>query len=276
MSFFSAEELARIVDARADVENRFKRLQQTLLSRKFKSERAQEYARQGLGRRIDEMNRAIEFIFDILPPEQEAAPETYNRVVTTMLLQSYFMNVQGCLDNIAWIWVYETNQKDRDGGTLKRGLVGLGDGHRYLMRSFSCSFRAHIRGLRKWFRHVAEFRDSAAHRIPLYVPPYFILGADASEYERLGREASSAYQRDDFDAYDKFRERQDALGRYRPIISHSPVEGSPSCVFHKQVLQDFMTIDEITQKLLVEIDNFKPNVKPSWINSILTRFWGRA
>jgi hypothetical protein len=35
------------------------------------------------------MNRAIEFIFDILPPEQGAAPETDNRVATTMLLQSW-------------------------------------------------------------------------------------------------------------------------------------------------------------------------------------------
>jgi len=38
----------------------------------------------------------------------------------------------------------------------------------------------------------------------------------------------------------------------------SPVEGSPACVFHIQVLQDFMTIDEIAHKLFDEIDHFKP------------------
>lgn len=56
------------------LEARFDKLHTSLLSRKFKSPRAEEYARQGLGRRLDEMNRAIDFIFDILPPEQEEPP----------------------------------------------------------------------------------------------------------------------------------------------------------------------------------------------------------
>ena len=254
--FFADETLTRLTETRADIKTRFDELQTALLSRKFKSLRAEEYARQGLGRRLDEMNHAIDFIFDILPPEQEEPPEMDNRVVTTMLLQSYFMNVQGCLDNIAWIWVYETDQRNRDGSELKRGSGGLGQ--RYLLKSFSVSFRSHIRGLRKWFKHVAEFRDSAAHRIPLHIPPYFVQTADASEYERLGREAMAAFQRSDMAAHDNCRAQQNALGRFQPIISHSPIEGSPACVFHIQVLQDFITIDEIAHKLFDEIDNFKP------------------
>jgi hypothetical protein len=255
-SFFAAETLGKLAETRADIKIRFDKLQTLLLSRKFNSARAEEYARQGLGRRLDEMNRAIDFIFDILPPEQEEPPEVDNRVVTTMLLQSYFMNVQGCLDNIAWIWVYETDQRNRDGSELSRGSVGLGQ--RYLLQSFSSSFRAHIRSLKKWFKHVAEFRDSAAHRIPLYIPPYFVQTADAPEYERRGREAVAAFQRGDMAAYDDCCAKQNALGRFQPVISHSPVEGSPACVFHIQVLQDFMTIDEIAHKLFDEIDNFKP------------------
>lgn len=267
--FFSAETLAKLTETRADIKARFDELQTLLLSRKFKSPRAEEYARQGLGRRLDEMNRAIDFIFDIVPPEQEEPPEQDNRVVTTMLLQSYFMNVQGCLDNIAWIWVYETNQKDRDGSELKRGSVGLGQ--RYLLKSFSASFRAYIRSLKKWFKHVAEFRDSAAHRIPLYIPPYFVQTADAPEYERLGREAIAAFRRGDMPAYDDCRAKQKALGKFQPVISHSPVERSPACVFHIQVLQDFMTIDEIAHKLFDEIENFNP--VPRGCFSWIARLW---
>jgi hypothetical protein len=159
--FFTTETLTRLTETRADIKTRFDKLQTALLSRKFKSPRAEEYARHGLGRRLDEMNRAIDFIFDILPPEQEEPPEADNRVVTTMLLQSYFMNVQGCLDNIAWIWVYETDQRNRDGSELKRGSVGLVQ--RYLLKSFSASFRAHVRSLRKWFQ--------ARRRIPRLCRP---------------------------------------------------------------------------------------------------------
>lgn len=135
--FFSDDDLKRLGDARADVEKRYGRLQTALLSRQLKSVRAQEYCRQGLARRLDEMSRTINFVFDILPPEQEAIPERDERIAATMLLQSYFMNVHGCIDNIAWVWVFETNQKGPDGGEIKRGLVGLGKEHRYLMKSFS-------------------------------------------------------------------------------------------------------------------------------------------
>jgi len=74
-SFFAAETLTKLAETRADIKSRFDKLQSLLLSRKFKSVRAEEYARQGLGRRLDEMNRAIDFVFDIVPPEQEEPPE---------------------------------------------------------------------------------------------------------------------------------------------------------------------------------------------------------
>jgi hypothetical protein len=183
-----------------------------------------------------------------------------------LLLQSYFMNVQGCLDNLAWIWVYETNQKGPDGQELKRSWVGLGEDHRYLMRTFSIEFRKHIRRLKEWFSHVAKFRDSTAHRIPLYVPPYIIEKRDTAEYQRLWQEAIAAYQRGDKAAYDKHRADQDALGKYRPWMSHSPTESSPTCVFHKQILQDFVTLDEITDELFKEIEDFKPRSKASWLS----------
>ena len=64
--FFATETLTRLTETRADIKTRFDTLQTALLSRKFKSRRAEEYARHGLGRRLDEMNRAIDFIFDIL------------------------------------------------------------------------------------------------------------------------------------------------------------------------------------------------------------------
>lgn len=72
-------------------------------------------------------------------------------------------------------------------------------------------------------------------------------------------------------AYDDCSPKQKALGKFQPVISHSPVEGSPAWVFHIQVLQDFMTIDEIAQKLFDEIDNFKPMPR-GWF-SWVARLW---
>lgn len=275
--YFPKEEVDRLNQRRADVETLFSKLQDAILARTFKSGRAQEYARQGLGRRLDEMSRSIAFIFELLPPEKEDIPERDDRIAATMLLQSFFINVQGCLDNLAWIWVYETGLEDPDGGEMRRGYVGLGRDYRYLMKTFSDSFRTYIRGLKKWMKHVSEFRDTVAHRIPLYIPPYIIDDKDIPEYDRLGQEVSAAVSRGDMRAYDALRKQQDALGKYRPWMNHTPTEGSPVCVFHPQILQDFMTIEEITRKLFTEIDNFKPGSKPTgwWsrLKSMLARVW---
>ena len=64
-----------------------------------------------------------------------------------------------------------------------------------------------------------------------------------------------------------------ALGKYRRSLQPLAYGGSPACVFHIQVLQDFLAIDEITHKLFDEIDNFKPLPRlPSIVARLLP--WG--
>ncbi|KRQ16714.1 hypothetical protein AOQ71_04570 [Bradyrhizobium manausense] len=41
----------------------------------------------------------------------------------TMSIQSFVVNVQGCLDNLAWIWAFEIDQRDRQGNEFDRRLV---------------------------------------------------------------------------------------------------------------------------------------------------------
>ena len=59
-------------------------------------------------------------------PEKQDIPSIDDTVLATMLIQSFVINVQGCLDNLAWIWVFETGLKGRDGKDLGRHVVGLG------------------------------------------------------------------------------------------------------------------------------------------------------
>jgi hypothetical protein len=191
------------------------------------------------------MIRAIDYVFNTLPPEKEDIPDTDDTVAATILIQSFIINVQGCLDNLAWIWVYETNQKDRCGRDLDRRAVGLGEGYWLLQRSFSKPFRKYLKSRKKWFRHVMEFRDSLAHRIPLYVLPFIVSGPNVTEYNRLQREAFAAT---DYKTYLELKAKQEKLGAYRPWMTHSPTEGAPVAVFHQQMLQDFLTIDECVNK----------------------------
>lgn len=93
-----------------------------------------------------------------------------------------------------------------------------------------------------------------AHRIPLYIPPYIVAPERQDEYERLGGAANEAARLGNFAEYDRLTAEQDALGRFRPWMTHSPVENAPVAVFHFQLLADFNTIDEIGRKLLEEME----------------------
>jgi hypothetical protein len=253
--FFSEQDVAELNKARDDLHGKFSALKDKLIVRTFRSDRGRAYAFEGLVRRLDTMIRAIDYVFNALPPEKEDIPDTDDTVAATVLIQSFLINVQGCLDNLAWIWVYETGQKDERGCDLDRRMVGLGEGYSLLRKSFSKPFRKYLKSRKKWFRHVTEFRDSLAHRIPLYVLPFIVSGPNVPEYNRVEREAFAAT---DYKTYLELKAQQDKLGAYRPWMTHSPTEGAPVAVFHKQMLQDFLTIDECANKLLEEIDTFTP------------------
>jgi hypothetical protein len=270
-AFFSEHDVAELNKAKDDLHGKFNVLKDTLIARKFKSDRGRAYAFEGLVRRLDTMIRAIDYVFNALPPENEDVPDTDNTVAATILIQSFVINIQGCLDNLAWIWVYETNQKDQRGCDLDRRAVGLGEGYWLLRKSFSKPFRKYLKSRKEWFRQVSEFRDSLAHRIPLYVLPFIVSEPNVPEYNRLQREA---FATTDYKTYLELKAKQEKLGAYRPWMTHSPTEGAPVVVFHQQMLKDFLTINECANKLFEEIDTFVPRKRPSisvWLCAWLGR-----
>ena len=242
---------------RSDVQRQFRELQELYLRRNYKTRRGREYAHQGFCRRLDELARAVDFVFDLLPPGLDEIRDKDNVVAATMLIQSFVLNASGCLDNLAWIWVYETDLKSPQGAEIDPKWVGLGESYTHLRKSFSRPFRKHLRSRRKWFHHLAEFRDSAAHRIPLYIPPYIISETHAPRYNELGNECIEAMRQGDYEKYDKLRAEQKKLGRFLPWMSHSLIEKSPTAVFHFQLLQDYATIDEFGRKILEELARFE-------------------
>jgi len=276
--FFSAEDVVNLNKAKDDAHTKFDDLRNKLAGRAYRTSRGREYAFTGLIRRLDTMIRAIDYVFDILPPEKEDIPSTDETVPATMLIQSFVINVQGCLDNLAWIWVFETALKGRDGNELERRAVGLGDGYWIVRKSFSKPFQRYLKQRKVWFQHVAEFRDSLAHRIPLYILPFILSEPNSKEYYRLEKEAFEAGLNSDYKSYDELKAQQQKLGAYRPWMTHSPAEKAPAAVFHQQLLQDFLAIDECANKILEELTLFEQRSKASTPNPVGSTFsrWPRA
>jgi hypothetical protein len=152
------------------------------------------------------------------------------------------------------MWVYESDLKAEDGNEIDPRWVRLGKRYRYVRKSFSKEFRAYLDSRRKWIDHLTGFRDSLAHRIPLYIPPYIVSSDSMGDYNRLEREAGEALRTGSRQEYDRLQSEQKKFGRFRPWMTHSQIEGAPVAVFHWQLLQDYVTIDEFGRMMLEELD----------------------
>jgi len=264
-TYFSEKQLAEMRLHRRTVLSRHASLQGRFMSRRYKTERGKEFALQGFGRRMGIIARAIEQVFTILPPEREREDVAARDDVVdaTIAFHAFVLNVVGCLDNLAWVWVCEKPVRAKNGAELEPRAVGLWKKHAQVRGSLSIGFREFLDSREPWFEHIRGFRDSLAHRIPLYVPPYGVRHSRADEHRRLEEEATDALNRLDVDSYDRARAEQENLADFLPLMTHSFHEEATPIFFHSQLLADYATIDEFGWKMLAELDAGGVGLKPA-------------
>ena len=252
--YFTAEMIKKLQGDREIARQQLDDLLTRYLSRTFNNANAQDYARYGFCRRLRLLVHAIDFVYKILPPEREDIPEGHEVADATMAMQSFVINTFGCLDNLAWILVYEKDVRGQNGEKLSREKVGFGKHCKELRESLSNEFRDYLDLRKPWLEHVKTSRDSLAHRIPHYIPPYIVLPESWDEYSRLEEASGKAMRQRDAAAYDRLKSEQRKLGCFHLSMTHGPRDASSGVVVHAQLLADFFTIDEFGKKVLEELD----------------------
>lgn len=213
----------------------------------FRSEQAREYAHQGFMRRIRTLQRCIENVFRIIPPERVDRPTKSELDDAQINLQAFYANTYGAADNLAWIFVFERGMLK-----IERGKVGLRKKHTEIRSSLSAELQKYLEQLDPWFDYVIEFRDALAHRIPLYIP-LRVQPDKVESYNKLGREMNDALSRFEPAEYDRLHLEQDKLLVFQPLMTHSVTEATAHIYFHGQLIADFKTIEELGHKILVEL-----------------------
>lgn len=250
--YFSNPRITELYARLDEIEDKFRELQDRICLRTYKTDRGAEFAKHGLLRRLDTMVRAIDQVYDLLPPEQEEIPSTDKVVHASMAIQAFVMNAFGCLDNIAWVLVYEKAIEGKGGARLTAQEVGLGK--KYVQKKLSTEFMALLHKHQAWLANLVSFRDSLAHRIPLYIPPYTVPKLNVERYNELEKAKGEEPAKSDPEEYEKVKVEQLKLCQFVPGMMHSIFEDSPQVEFHSQLLNDFVTIDEYARGMLDELD----------------------
>ncbi|MGY4500766.1 hypothetical protein ACVWYH_004697 [Bradyrhizobium sp. GM24.11] len=255
MAFLTPEQIKEIEEKRGTLVLKYNKMLLKLPFTRLQQEKAAEYFLHGFVRRLGTLVRCVDNVFALIPMDTEHVPEKNVLHDAQINIQSFFANVYGCVDNLAWIWVYEKGL-DRK---IRRNSVGLRAKHTEVRSTLSVGFQDYLVKLDPWLEYIIEYRDALAHRIPLYVPPGGVPTKHVDAYNSLERGIQEAlYVRGDPYEYERLSAEQNKLLVFQPLISHSMTETTARFAFHVQMVVDFLTVDEMGNKMLDELGPARP------------------
>jgi len=250
LPYYTPASLVEIRRGLAKVKPDYVRLLIEFNELKLSNDNAKEYALHGFGRRLSMLHQCIQNTFSICPPETQALSD-YERRNLTINIQCFIFNLYGCLDNLAWVWVHEKQIKDKKGNALSKRLVGLTSRYEIVRSSFSQDFQDYLASRDSWLeQHLVDLRDSLAHRIPMYIPPSVV---NKTVHDDLESRKAEALKNHDIEEYERLDLEQKSSAQFRPWITHSFSEHSKPRIIHPQVLNDWVTLVEFSEKFLDEI-----------------------
>jgi hypothetical protein len=244
MPIFTFDQLRALATSYASLQERLDAIATAYASFPYRTLPGRQYATRGFLRRFNTMHHCIERVFEMLPPEQDGRPADPVLLDVAVYIQAFVMNAFGAVDNLAWIWV---NEKSLKVGKME---TGLGPKCVAVRSSFSPEMRDYLAKQDDWFAHIIDFRDALAHRIPLYIPPYIVSEENDAKYEALEVRKLEA---NDSDEYDKLCAEQANFVVFEPVMKHALDDNKPPVVFHFQLVQDFLTVEEIAERVVGEL-----------------------
>jgi hypothetical protein len=247
--FLNKQQIADIRAKFATIEDRTNKLVINVASHQFRNELAREYAQHGFARRVGTLRRCIENVFRIIPPGTVKVPSKARLYDAQIQVQSFIANVFGSVDNLAWVVTYERGLDKK----IPRNHVGLRKTNVQVRSALSSELQSRLQEMNGWFEYVTEYRDALAHRIPLYIPPGAVLTRHVEKYNDLMNRMTSALNNLRPYEYERLSAEQSKLLVFQPMITHSIRETTGHIPFHIQMIADFLTVEELGQKILAEL-----------------------
>jgi hypothetical protein len=210
---------------------------------KLSSSFARLHILDGFQRRLLLMQANRFHIEKVAKPGRTEVLNTYACSELTVHLNSFYVQLRGALDNLAWALHYEFtllgSVGEADPGTRSR--CNLFD-RRFLkpLESVDSVFANFLRGKQRWFEDFKERRDPVAHRIPLYAMPGVIREGSPEEAEanRLRAECNDAFSRGDLhEGMNKWFAFA-KVGAYEPMFVQYEPNGYSIRNIHNQIRSD--------------------------------------
>jgi len=163
-------------------------------------------------------------IQDLASPDREKNLSPYEACELNIHLNSYYFQLRGALDNLAWSLNYEfdllpdaTEDSPRERGSCylfhPRFIEALRESNPHLVETIERKV--------KWERQFKEHRDPVAHRIPLFAVPGIVNEQQAEDVRKKRGLAAQSLKDGDLDSCMNCLIQAAAVGKYQPVFTLS-------------------------------------------------------
>jgi len=208
----------------------------------LKQPHAQRYLREGFLSRLLMMRKASGFIY-LKTYQQGDEPLSGNTATDLMMhLNSYYYNLPGAFDNLAWALTYELellgNVQEEGGKGTSRIFVNLfGDKFLDALEEKRPQIVPMLKQYLDWNRDIKELRDPGAHRIPLRFVGGFIDKNDNEELNSLHEQ------------------------RKQKMMEYEEISKQQGEALSEGKMDDFLALIASANDLLDEVLNLQSNVE---------------
>ncbi len=201
---------------------------------------AYEFAIFGFMRRLSLLRHCINNVYNLHPPDLNLRLNINQTHDLTLFIQCFYVNLYGCLDNLAWIYVKNNNI------SLNPREVSLYK----IQNKLSIEFQKLYSDYNTWIEYVKFYRDSLSHRIPLYIPPANLNDDEINDFYTLEQKISESIKDLNYTDFEKYSKQRDSLGSSSFFIAPSLKEDN-WVIFHAQIINDWDTLIDITEKFII-------------------------
>lgn len=208
------------------------------------SETTKEYMLHGVGRRVGLLRHCLRNVFSLFPPNATVPLQIDVLYGVQIHLHAFVINLYGAFENLAWAFVVRHSLEADVGGRKKIGMF-LRSTQRFLPPELKAYVTSNT--MVRWHdEYLKSYRDSLAHRIPLYIPPSTFTPADGERYHELEQTKMQCIQAREWDRLEQVRAEQENLGKPCPIFLHSAGDSGDTrpVYLHPQMLCDAKTLLE--------------------------------
>ena len=219
--------------------------------------RVKEYLLHGIARRVSVLERAVENIFTLFPLTTSDVLPRNTLYDVQVNLHAFTMNLYGIFENCAWCFVLFHDLQSIIEDPRKISLFSRPT-KRYLPETLINYLGT--QNFTNWSKYLKSYRDSLAHRIPLYVPPATFTEADRERYNLLQAEQMECFRSyADGDICEELVNRAEqinleleSIGSPCPTFLHSFTDdtGNIPVAIHPQLISDSRSVIEFLNLFL--------------------------